>query len=186
MVSLAREGRVVVRLKSGDPMIFGRATEEIAACRQAGVAVEVIPGVTAAQGAAARLGLSLTQRKVARRFQVLTGHDHKGVLPPDICWPAIADPAAATAIYMPRHTLAGFAARAITEGLAPSTPAVAVVEATRSTQRVIPATLATLADRLAGDAPDGPAIVLLGEAFADALAEDGSAEADGTYSRAAV
>jgi uroporphyrin-III C-methyltransferase/precorrin-2 dehydrogenase/sirohydrochlorin ferrochelatase len=170
MVSLASEGRVVVRLKSGDPMIFGRATEEIDACRTAGVSVEVIPGVTAAQGAAARLGLSLTQRKLARRFQVLTGHDHKGELPDDICWPAIADPAAATAIYMPRRTLAAFAARAMAEGLPPETPAVAVIEATRTTERVVAATVSTLAARLDDEAADGPAIVLLGEAFGEALA----------------
>src|SRR5947207_421032 len=69
MITLARSGKRVVRLKGGDPMIFGRATEEIDACRAAGVAVEVVPGITAAQGAAARLGVSLTERASARRVQ---------------------------------------------------------------------------------------------------------------------
>jgi uroporphyrin-III C-methyltransferase / precorrin-2 dehydrogenase / sirohydrochlorin ferrochelatase len=167
MVSLAAEGRVVVRLKTGDPLIFGRATEEMAACRAAGVPVEVIPGISAAQGAAARLGLSLTQRKVARRVQFVTGHDHHGDLPPDFAWDAIADPAAATAIYMPRSTLAAFSIQAIAAGLPAETPAVAVIEATRSTQSVVRGTLATLPGLLADTSAEGPAVVLLGAAFAE-------------------
>src|SRR4029077_5220571 len=72
MISLARAGKRVVRLKGGDPMIFGRAGEEIAACREAGIAVDVVPGISAAQGAASRVGLSLTHRKLARRVQYVT------------------------------------------------------------------------------------------------------------------
>src|SRR5262249_5254503 len=78
MVSLAKAGRHVVRLKGGDPMIFGRAGEEIAACDAAGIPVEVIPGISAAQAAAARLGVSLTHRAVARRLQYVTGHGSHG------------------------------------------------------------------------------------------------------------
>ena len=74
MVSLAKQGKRVVRLKGGDPMIFGRAGEEIDACKAANIAVEIVPGITAAQGAAARLGLSLTDRKHSRRLQYITGH----------------------------------------------------------------------------------------------------------------
>ena len=74
MISLARAGKRVVRLKGGDPMVFGRAGEEIAACREAGIPVEVVPGVTAAQGAAGRLAISLTHRREARRLQYITGH----------------------------------------------------------------------------------------------------------------
>ena len=81
MVELARSGKRVVRLKGGDPMIFGRAGEEIEACRKAGIAIEVVPGITAAQGAASRLGVSLTQRRDARRVQYVTGHAGNGELP---------------------------------------------------------------------------------------------------------
>ena len=96
MVSLAKAGRRVVRLKGGDPMIFGRADEEIAACRAAGIAVEVVPGITAAQGAASRLVVSLTRREKARRVQYVTGHGHNGALPEDIDWASLADPAVTT------------------------------------------------------------------------------------------
>ena len=78
MVQLARSGKQVVRLKSGDPLVFGRAGEEIEACRAAGIPVTVVPGVSAAQGAAAALGLSLTHRDAARRLQFVTGHDRRG------------------------------------------------------------------------------------------------------------
>src|SRR5205823_421711 len=84
IVELARAGEIVVRLKGGDPTIFGRATEEIAACRAAGIPVTIVPGISAAQGAAASLGLSLTERKRARRMQFLTGHGADGCLPDDI------------------------------------------------------------------------------------------------------
>src|SRR5262252_7617597 len=86
MIRLAKAGKRVVRLKGGDPMIFGRAGEEIAACRAARIPVEVVPGITAAQGAAARLGISLTQRLSARRVQYITGHAANGHLPDDIDW----------------------------------------------------------------------------------------------------
>ena len=87
----------MVRLKGGDPMIFGRANEEIAACRAAGIAVEVVPGISAAQGAASRLEVSLTRRGEARRVQYMTGHGRDGQLPDDIDWASLADPAATTA-----------------------------------------------------------------------------------------
>ena len=106
MVSLARNGKRVVRLKGGDPMIFGRASEEIEACRKAGIPVEIVPGVTAAQGAAARLGISLTHRESARRLQYVTGHGADGNLPDNIDWKSLADPTVTTIVYMPKKTLA--------------------------------------------------------------------------------
>src|SRR5690606_22243724 len=105
IVALAQAGETVVRLKGGDPLIFGRATEEIEACRAAGVPVSVVPGITAAQGAAAALGFSLTERREARRVQFVTGHGADGALPRDIDWNAIADDGATTIVYMPRKTL---------------------------------------------------------------------------------
>src|SRR3989440_10747225 len=123
MIKLAKSGKRVVRLKGGDPMIFGRAGEEIAACRAAHIPVEVVPGISAAQGAASRLLVSLTHRAQARRLQYITGHDRDGKLPADINWHAFADPAATTVVYMPKKTLRELSGRAVAEGLAPSTPA---------------------------------------------------------------
>src|SRR6202023_3405178 len=106
MLQLAGQGKHVVRLKSGDPGIFGRAGEEIEACRKAGIEVTIVPGITAAQGAAASLGVSLTHRQHSRRLQFVTGHAKDGKLPADLEWSAIADPSATTVLYMPKRTLA--------------------------------------------------------------------------------
>ncbi len=162
LVKLARQGKRVVRLKGGDPLIFGRASEEIAACREAGIAVEIVPGITAAQGAAAALGLSLTERRHARRVQFLTGHGEDGQLPADIHWPALTDPQATTVIYMPRGTLALLVVRAIAAGLSPETPAMAVINATRPGQREILASIRALPQAIAEATIDGPVLVLIG------------------------
>lgn len=172
MVALARNGKRVVRLKGGDPLIFSRAGEEIEACRAAGIAVEVVPGITAAQGAASRLGVPLTGRAVARRVQYITGHARDGDLPNDLDWMSLADPGATTAIYMPTRTLDRFVERAVAAGIDPQLPAVAVARATRPDQAVIVASLSTLPDRLAHEAPQGPVLVMIGRAFAGLLRAD--------------
>src|SRR5215472_4749779 len=171
MVSLATAGRAVVRLKGGDPMIFGRADEEIGACRAAGIAVEVVPGITSAQGAAGRLLVSLTRRGAARRLQYITGHSHDGKLPADIDWQSLADPAVTTVVYMPTKTLPDLVAAALKAGIDPETPAVAVMSATRADERVIAANIAGLPARLAAERPSGPVIVMIGRVFADQLAD---------------
>ncbi len=165
MVGLARTGRRVVRLKGGDPMIFGRASEEIAACRKAHIAVEVVPGITAAQGAASRLCVSLTQRHEARRVQYVTGHGADGALPNDIDWRSLADPTATSIVYMPVKTLGELTARAITAGLDPATPAVAVARATRPDEARIVSTIGELPDRLAESGLPGPVVVMIGRTF---------------------
>lgn len=166
MISLARKGKRVVRLKGGDPMIFGRAGEEIESCRAAGISVDVVPGVTAAQGAASRLQLSLTHRKLARRLQYVTGHAANGKLPEDIDWRSIADPAAVTAIYMPSRTFMEFSEKAVVAGLDGRTPAIAIWNATRPDQSVVRTTVRGLAAALAGEPQRrGPLLVLLGEAL---------------------
>jgi len=174
MIALAKAGRRVVRLKGGDPMIFGRADEEIAACRAAAIAVEVVPGITTAQGAASRLLVSLTHRGKARRVQYLTGHaagnGRDGKLPADIDWASVADPAVTTVVYMPTKTLPELVANAVQAGLDPATPAVAVERATRADERVIAATIADLPARLAAEALTGPVIVMIGRALADYVA----------------
>ena len=176
MISLAKAGRRVVRLKGGDPMIFGRADEEISTCRAAGIAVEVVPGITTAQGAASRLLVSLTRRSQARRVQYLTGHGRDGKLPADIDWASLADPAVTTVVYMPTKTLPALVASAVEAGLDPATPAVAVERATRTDERVIAATIAELPARLAAEPPSGPVVVLIGRALADYVAEAASSE----------
>jgi uroporphyrin-III C-methyltransferase/precorrin-2 dehydrogenase/sirohydrochlorin ferrochelatase len=151
-----------VRLKGGDPLVFGRAGEEIEACRTAKIPVDVVPGISAAQGAAAKLGLPLTDRKHARRLQFVTGHAKNGELPEDIDWRSLADPAATTAIYMPTRTLGALVTKATAEGLDPRTPALAIARATRPDQAVVSAPIGELAERIAQAALPGPVLVMLG------------------------
>ncbi|MBV9566529.1 MAG: uroporphyrinogen-III C-methyltransferase [Hyphomicrobiales bacterium] len=162
MLRLARQGKHVVRLKGGDPLIFGRASEEIEACRRAGIEVAIVPGITAAQGAAASLGISLTQRERARRLQFITGHAKDGKLPPDIDWAALADPSVTTALYMPKRTLAEFCAKAIEKGLLPTTPAVAISRATRPDERKVFGTVSELPELIQRLDAGGPLLVLIG------------------------
>jgi uroporphyrin-III C-methyltransferase/precorrin-2 dehydrogenase/sirohydrochlorin ferrochelatase len=169
MVTLARDGKRVVRLKGGDPMIFGRAAEEIESCRAKGVPVEVVPGVTTAQAASAALLAPLTRRTGARCVQFVTGHDQGGGVPPDLNWAALADPNATTAIYMPKKTLARFLEAAVAHGLPPHTPALAVYNVSRPEQHVEAATAATLPAQVGTGRTREPAIVLLGEAFREML-----------------
>ncbi len=167
MISLAKAGRCVVRLKGGDPMIFGRADEEIAASRAAGIALEIVPGITAAQGAASRLLVSLTRRAMARRVQYITGHGRDGKLPDDIDWASLADPSVTTIVYMPVRTLPDLVARAIAAGLDPETPAVAVECATRADERIVGGRIADLPQHVAATAPAGPVVVMIGRVFAE-------------------
>jgi uroporphyrin-III C-methyltransferase/precorrin-2 dehydrogenase/sirohydrochlorin ferrochelatase len=169
LVSLARQGKRVVRLKGGDPLIFGRANEEIAALRAACIPIEIIPGVTAALGAAAGLQISLTARDKARRLQFITGHAHDGKLPGDIDWQALCDPRASTAVYMGVKTLELLAGRLLANGMDPSTPALLVERATCPDERHIFGTIENLAAKVARAEPSGPCVILIGETFADAL-----------------
>lgn len=168
MVKLAKEGKRVVRLKGGDPLVFGRAGEEIAACREAGVAVEVIPGITAASGAAASLEVSLTHRDHARRLQYITAHAKNGKLPDDLDWQALADPAATTAIYMGKLVVAEVATRLIAAGMAADTPAIIVEYATHARERRFHSLVGRMAGIFEENQLDGPCIILLGWAMSEA------------------
>jgi uroporphyrin-III C-methyltransferase/precorrin-2 dehydrogenase/sirohydrochlorin ferrochelatase len=165
MISLARSGRAVVRLKGGDPMIFGRADEEIAACHAAGIPIDVVPGITTAQGVAGRLQVSLTRRGDARRVQYITGHGRGGDLPADIDWRSLADPTVTTVVYMTSKTLPDLVEAALKAGLEPDIPAIAVASATRADERVIAAAIADLPARLAAEQPSGPVVVMIGRVF---------------------
>ena len=162
LVEYAQAGAKVVRLKSGDAGLFGRLEEEIDACRAAGIGFEIIPGVTSASAAAAAAGIPLTRRLTARRVQFVTGHDVTGALPEDLNMAALADPAATTVIFMGKRTFAELAARLTAAGLPGDTPALLAESVSTPDQHLHRATLATLADYIAAEASDGPALILLG------------------------
>ncbi|SFK66979.1 uroporphyrin-III C-methyltransferase / precorrin-2 dehydrogenase / sirohydrochlorin ferrochelatase [Methylocapsa palsarum] len=172
LIELASNGKRVVRLKGGDPMVFGRANEEISALRSAGVPVEIVPGVTAALGAAASLQVSLTERDKARRVQFITAHAHDGRLPDDFDWGALCDPHASSVVYMGVKMLGVLSERLLERGIDPATPALLVERATWAEERRIFGTIATLAAKVAAVDPAGPCVVLIGAAFA---AYDGEA-----------
>ena len=162
LVEYAQAGARVVRLKSGDAGLFGRLEEEIDACRVAGIGFEIIPGVTSASAAAAAAGIPLTRRLTARRVQFVTGHDVTGALPEDLNLAALADPAATTVIFMGKRTFAELAARLMAAGLPGDTPALLAESVSTPEQHLHRATLATLAEYIAAQASDGPALILLG------------------------
>jgi uroporphyrin-III C-methyltransferase/precorrin-2 dehydrogenase/sirohydrochlorin ferrochelatase len=166
LVSLAGEGKRVVRLKSGDPLVFGRAGEEMQALRDAGISYEVVPGVTAAFAAAADFELPLTLRGVASSMVFTTGHDLRGETLPD--WARLAIDGATVAVYMGRSIAAEVAARLIEAGLSPDT-AVAVVEnASRADKRLFHGTLADLPSLEARTDLTGPVMTIIGDAVAGA------------------
>jgi uroporphyrin-III C-methyltransferase / precorrin-2 dehydrogenase / sirohydrochlorin ferrochelatase len=164
LVALASAGRRVVRLKAGDPLMFGRLEEETAALDAAGIAFEVIPGISAAQGAAARLGVPLTRRRGARRFQAITGHAADGRLPDDFDWSGVADAKATTAVYMPKATIGVLCAELLRRGLSAGHPAVAVFNATRANETIVTASIGTLPARIAAVDTGAPCIILIGVA----------------------
>jgi uroporphyrin-III C-methyltransferase / precorrin-2 dehydrogenase / sirohydrochlorin ferrochelatase len=157
----AREGAHVVRLKGGDPFVFGRGGEEMDCLRAAGVPVEVIPGVTAACAAAARLGLPLTHRGIARSLHFVTGHGSDGAVPAHE-WAALASAGGTIAAYMASRTIGVVAARLIASGLAAGTPAVAVENASRPDERRLFASLGELPAALSAQGFSGPTLVLIG------------------------
>lgn len=169
LVEYATTGAAVVRLKSGDAGIFGRLEEEIEALRAAGIAYEIIPGVTAACAAAAIAGLPLTRRYTARRLQFITGADVKGELPEDLNWAALTDPNSTTAVYMGKRTFPALAAKLIALGLSPDTPVLLAESVGHADQRILRTTMAELAEQIAHETVTATAIILFG-----ALAGEGS------------
>lgn len=161
IVRLARSGAHVVRLKGGDPFVFGRGGEELDGLRAAGVPVDVVPGVTAACAAAASLQIPLTHRDVARSVHFITGHGSDGAIPAHD-WVGLAASGGTIAAYMSSKTLTGLASRLIAAGLAPSTPAVAVENASRPDEAHQRGTLATLPSLLEARRFNGPTLVLIG------------------------
>ena len=166
LVEEALAGHVVVRLKGGDPMVFGRATEEMEALRAQGIGFEVVPGVTAATAAAAALQLSLTRRGVSRSLHFLAGHGAEDGLPAHD-WVALARAGGTLVVYMGGKTLPGLAAHFIEAGMAADMPAVAVEDASLETQAVMRGTIASLPSLVEAAEPRGPLLVLIGPAMRD-------------------
>jgi uroporphyrin-III C-methyltransferase/precorrin-2 dehydrogenase/sirohydrochlorin ferrochelatase len=170
MVGLAKSGKRVVRLKAGDPLIFGRAGEEIAALERAGIPIDIVPGITAAQGVAARLKTSLTHRCGARRVQFITGHAHDGRLPHDIDISALTDPHTTTAIYMPLGTFEVLARRLELAGFDMRRPVSAVFNVTRPSEHMVSGTLKSVGAEIRALKSKGPCLVLVGAGHQDSSA----------------
>ena len=167
MIVSARKGLAVIRLKSGDPMIFGRAGEEIDALREAGVPFEVVPGVTAASSAAAFLEASLTDRRVSSRVIVLSGHHAARTIPEPELWPGTLPTDATLAIYMPGQNLAQVAASLLRSGLPAVMPCVAVTDSSRPEATYTASRLGGLSHLPTSFAPT---LLLVGHAFEAVLA----------------
>lgn len=148
LVDFAATGARVVRLKSGDAGIFGRLEEEIETLQTAGVAYEIVPGVTAGCVAAAHAGIPLTRRNTSRRVQFVTGADISGQLPDDLNWAALADPEATTVVYMGRRTWPALLAQLLAHGLPPDTPALLAESLGKADQRLIHSTISRLSAEL--------------------------------------
>ncbi len=155
LVERAQAGQVVVRLKGGDPYVFGRGGEELIACREAGVHVEVVPGVTSAIGAAAAAGIPVTHRGVAIGFSVVTGHEQLGALPHSGDHTIV--------MLMGVKRLATTAEELVAAGHDPETPVAVVERGTTPEQRVTVGTLATIAQRCAELGAGAPAITVIGD-----------------------
>lgn len=179
MVGLAGEGRHVVRLKSGDPTIFGRAGEEMAALADAHIACEIVPGITTASAMAATLGLSLTHRDCAHSVRYVTGHGCSGELPESVDWQGLADPSTTLIVYMGGKTAPAMAERLIEAGLAAGTPVAAVAGVSRPTEWRWTGTLADLAGGRLSVPSREPVIIGIGAAFSTATAQS-SAETQRT------
>jgi len=170
MLTLAKQGKRVVRLKSGDPMVFGRAGEEIAMLEAAGVPVSVVPGITAASAMASSHGLSLTHRDHAQSVRFVTGHSRKGELPADLDWPSLANGKGTLVFYMAGRTAPGISKRLLDEGLSPQTPVVVATSVSRPDQQVRRTTLQGLG-RITSNSTHGPVLIGIGDVFSSDISQ---------------
>jgi uroporphyrinogen III methyltransferase / synthase len=162
MIDKAREGRHVVRLKGGDPFVFGRGGEEAEALRAAGIAFEVVPGISSALAVPAYAGIPITHREHAASFTVLTGHEDPTKPASMLDWAKLADPHRTLVMLMATANLREIARQLVEHGLAGTTPVAAVQNGTRPSQRTAIGTLATIADDVATAEIGSPAIVIVG------------------------
>jgi uroporphyrin-III C-methyltransferase len=162
LVRLASSGHMVVRLKGGDPLIFGRGGEEALALAGAGIPFEVVPGITAAQACAAALCVPLTHRGVAESVRYLTGHCRTDQAL-DLDWRGLADPRTTLIVYMGMASIGAIAAELLRHGRSPHTPALAISRATMSDQRWLASSLQTLAADVGRAQLPSPTLFIIGE-----------------------
>ncbi len=179
LVGLALQGLTVVRLKGGDPFMFGRGGEEMSACRAAGVECQVVPGVTAALAASALAGAPLTHRSLAQSVTFVTGHAAHGE--PDLDWPALARGNQTVVIYMGLSTAGLIAGRLLAAGRDAATPALVVINASRDNEQRLTTTLGELGQSV--QSLSAPALLMIGEAMALARIEGETAQFEGEASR---
>lgn len=170
MVKLAKQGKQVVRLKSGDPMIFGRGGEEIDRLTRERIPFAVVPGVTAASAMAAELCVSLTHRDCAHSVRFITGHSRSGGLPEDLDWTGMADPHTTLMVYMGARTSSALARRLLAASLDPATPVVALSSVSRDDGQMWQADLATLAADGLPASLQNPVLIGIGSTFKNARA----------------
>ncbi len=170
LLNLARSGRRVVRLKGGDPFIFGRGSEEAEFLARHGVSFEVIPGISAASGCSAYAGVPLTHRGLATGVRFITGHCQSG-RELDHDWASLADPDTTLVVYMGLHNLERIAGALVAAGLPGDTPAAAVQSGTTPRQRRIVGTLASLPGLVAENGFAAPTVIIVGRVveLADSL-----------------
>jgi uroporphyrin-III C-methyltransferase len=161
LVALAKDGRRIVRLKGGDPLLFGRGSEEVAALAEAGIACEVVPGVTSASACAASVGVPLTHRGLATGVRFVTGHCREDA-DLNFDWRGLADPDTTLVVYMGFANIERIAWSIIAHGLDSATPAVAICNGTTPRQRHVRATLGTIATAAADAGFDGPVLFIVG------------------------
>ncbi|MBC7283155.1 MAG: uroporphyrinogen-III C-methyltransferase [Hoeflea sp.] len=171
MVSLARAGRHVVRLKGSDPMIFGRAGEEIARLKAEGIPVCVVPGITSALAMAAELGVSLTHRDIAQSVRFVTGHSRQGELPGDLDWAGIADSKTTTIFYMGGRTAGEIAVRLTAAGMDPATPVVVSKSVARQGFERWSGPLQALPEGIAITGYEEPVLIGIGLVFAPLISK---------------
>lgn len=169
MLRLARRGLEVVRLKGGDPSVFGRSGEERAFLEAHGVEVEIVPGVTAASAAAAQFAFPLSHRGEARRVAFATARVRDGAIV-ESGWSGLADAETTLVLYMARDAAGAAAKRLMAEGRGPETPALAVENAGRPEARIISTNLRSLGEQVANAAFSGPVLLVVGEVASQARA----------------
>lgn len=176
LIRLGRAGRTVVRLKGGDPFIFGRGCEEAAELEAAGISYEVIPGITAAQGCAAAARVPLTHRGLATGVRYVTGH-RKANEPLDLDWKSLADPNTTLVVYMGLSNIEEIVAELVSHGLPTNTPVLAVCQGTTDRERRICTCLAKLPLAAREAAFSGPVLFIIGRVAGLALERSGQNDA---------
>lgn len=184
MIAFAKAGKHVVRLKSGDVSIFGRAGEELEELARENIPVSIVPGITAASAMAAAFGISLTHRDRSQQVRFVTGHSRHGGLPQDLDWRALADDHATTIFYMGGRMAGPIAERLIAEGLPAATPVAVAANISRDDETRGAGTLAELAAIVGGIGVDRPILIGVGRVFAECAAQVEIAEVPARVARA--